>query len=263
MEFAGSNPAGGHMENGKKSLKIVVVGDGSVGKTCLLLAYSRGEIPSAYVPTVFENFSHQITYKNEEYVLHLWDTAGQEEYDRLRPLSYADSDVVLLCFAVNNRTSFENVLSKWDPEIKHYIPSAKTILVGLKVDLRDEVPDAVTEQEGQELAKKLECEKYLEASSVKRTGLAPVFETSVDCIFANQAPVSTSDPTVAALALTRSRRPRGSPRNRKRRHVSFSNYWVPGGNSSEFMGWRRKRTVNGSSPGAARTRSTSAGGFGG
>ncbi|KAL7717027.1 Ras-like GTP-binding protein RHO1 [Entamoeba marina] len=188
--YSDANPNSGKIENGKKAIKIVVVGDGSVGKTCLLLAYSRGDIPTSYVPTVFENFSHVIHYKNEDYILHLWDTAGQEEYDRLRPLSYSDSDVVLLCFAVNNRTSFENITSKWEPEIKMYIATAKTILVGLKIDLREDGKDHVSKQEGDELAKQLGCVSYLESSSVKKIGLAPVFEQSVDCIF-NKQPTSS------------------------------------------------------------------------
>ncbi|KAL7714802.1 Ras-like GTP-binding protein RHO1 [Entamoeba marina] len=189
-EFSDANPNSGKIENGKKAIKIVVVGDGSVGKTCLLLAYSKGDIPTTYVPTVFENFSHVLKYKNEEYILHLWDTAGQEEYDRLRPLSYSDSDVVLLCFAVNNRTSFENITAKWDPEIKMYIATAKTILVGLKIDLREDGKDHVTKQEGDELAKQLGCVCYLESSSVQKIGLAPVFEKSVDCVFSGQASTS-------------------------------------------------------------------------
>ena len=184
LAYTDANAGGGKIENGKKALKIVVVGDGAVGKTCLLLAFSRGEIPSTYVPTVFENFSHVMKYKNEEYILHLWDTAGQEEYDRLRPLSYSDSDVVLLCFAVNSRTSFDNISSKWEPEIKHYIDTAKTILVGLKVDLRqDGNKEHVTKAEGDDLSSKLNCVKYIEASSVAKIGLNEVFETAADCIF--------------------------------------------------------------------------------
>ncbi|BFU23495.1 Rho family GTPase [Entamoeba histolytica] len=197
LAFSDMNTGAGKIENGKKALKIVVVGDGAVGKTCLLLAFSKGEIPTAYVPTVFENFSHVMKYKNEEFILHLWDTAGQEEYDRLRPLSYADSDVVLLCFAVNNRTSFDNISTKWEPEIKHYIDTAKTVLVGLKVDLRKDGSDDVTKQEGDDLCQKLGCVAYIEASSVAKIGLNEVFEKSVDCIFSNK-PVPKASVTTQA-----------------------------------------------------------------
>jgi Ras family protein A len=67
-----------------------------------------------YVPTVFENYIthkvHPSTGKTCE--LALWDTAGQEEYDRLRPLSYPETDVLFVCFAVDSPHSLENVLDK-------------------------------------------------------------------------------------------------------------------------------------------------------
>ena len=62
--------------------------------------------------------------------LGLWDTAGQEDYDRLRPLSYPQTDVFLICFSVVSPSSFENVTSKWCPEIKHHCPDAPILLIG-------------------------------------------------------------------------------------------------------------------------------------
>lgn len=63
-----------------------------------------------YVPTVFENYIANVPLDTGKIVeLALWDTAGQEDYDRLRPLSYPETDVVLICFAINLRTSFTNV----------------------------------------------------------------------------------------------------------------------------------------------------------
>lgn len=71
--------------------------------------------------------------------LGLWDTAGQEDYDRLRPLSYPQTDVFLICYSVASPSSFENVTSKWYPEIKHHCPDAPIILVGKLPALRREV----------------------------------------------------------------------------------------------------------------------------
>ena len=65
----------------------------------------------------------------------LWDTAGQEDYDRLRPLSYPQTDAFVVCFAVISPKSLENTKSKWVPEIKHHCPGVPFILVGTKVDL--------------------------------------------------------------------------------------------------------------------------------
>ena len=92
--------------------KLVVVGDGACGKTCLLIAYSKNTFPELYIPTVFENYVHDLTVDGKNIELALWDTAGQEDYDRLRPLSYPDADVVLICFSIDKPESLENVLEK-------------------------------------------------------------------------------------------------------------------------------------------------------
>ena len=68
----------------------------------------------------------------------MWDTAGQEDYDRLRPLSYANASVFVACFNLTDRDSFQNIESKWVPELRHYLKKAPIILVGCKKDLRAE-----------------------------------------------------------------------------------------------------------------------------
>ncbi|BGO99338.1 GTP-binding protein RHO3 [Rhodotorula toruloides] len=118
--------------------KVVVVGDGACGKTSLLNVYVKGEFPELYEPTVFENHCVDIVVDGTPIELALWDTAGQEDFDRLRSLSYADSNVVLLCFSVDQPTSLENVKSKWVDEIRHYCPGVKLALVALKCDLRSD-----------------------------------------------------------------------------------------------------------------------------
>lgn len=65
-----------------------------------------------YIPTVFENYVADIQVDGKQVELALWDTAGQEDYDRLRPLSYPDTDVVLICFAIDSPDSLENVEEK-------------------------------------------------------------------------------------------------------------------------------------------------------
>lgn len=116
--------------------------------------------------------------------LGLWDTAGQEDYDRLRPLSYPQTDVFLICFSVASPSSFENVTSKWYPEIKHHCPDAPMILVGTKIDLRDdrETLTCLAEQglsplkreQGQKLANKVRAVKYMECSALTQRGLKQV-----------------------------------------------------------------------------------------
>jgi len=166
----------------------VIVGDGACGKTCLLIRFSDNSFdPDAYVPTVFENYVKDIVHANGQTVeLTLWDTAGQEDYDRLRPLSYPDSDVVLISFSVDSPDSLINVYEKWIQEVKHFCPSIPIMLVALKKDLRNdpattmrlqqrEGRGTVTTDEAQKAAKELQCDAYIECSSKTGEGVRDVF----------------------------------------------------------------------------------------
>ncbi|XP_040356398.2 ras-related C3 botulinum toxin substrate 1 [Ixodes scapularis] len=114
-----------------RPIKMVIVGDGMVGKTCLLVAFTTGAFPgNDYEPTVFDNYAGTLLCDGITTNLTLWDTAGQEDYERLRPLSYPGSDVFLLCFSISSEASFNNILTKWQPELKHHCPNTPYILIG-------------------------------------------------------------------------------------------------------------------------------------
>jgi Rho family protein len=96
---------------------VVVCGDGACGKTSLLNVFTRGFFTQVYEPTVFENYVHDMVVDEQLVEMSLWDTAGQEEFDRLRSLSYAETHVVMLCFSVDNPISLENIESKTYPVV--------------------------------------------------------------------------------------------------------------------------------------------------
>ncbi|CAG2167219.1 unnamed protein product, partial [Oppiella nova] len=134
--------------------------------------------------------------------LALWDTAGQEDYERIRPLSYPDTDVVLICFSVDSRISFANTKLKWEPEINTYLPSVPIVLVGNKSDLISEktpeintylpsVPivlvgnksdliseKTVTTDEGWKMADTINAVAYLECSAKNLFGVKKVFDVA-------------------------------------------------------------------------------------
>ncbi|CDQ81429.1 rho-related GTP-binding protein RhoG [Oncorhynchus mykiss] len=188
-----------------QSIKCVVVGDGAVGKTCLLISYTTNAFPKEYIPTVFDNYSAQVTVDSRTISLNLWDTAGQEEYDRLRTLSYPQTNVFVICFSVASPPSFENVKHKWHPEVTHHCPNTPILLVGTKKDLRndpevlkklkDQNQTTITQQQGIALARQIQAIKYLECSALNQDGIKEVFAEGVRA-FLNPQPVATKKPCV-------------------------------------------------------------------
>ncbi|KAI5867463.1 putative RHO3 protein [Durotheca rogersii] len=177
--------------------KLVLLGDGACGKTSLLNVFTRGYFPTVYEPTVFENYVHDIFVDSVHIELSLWDTAGQEEFDRLRSLSYDNTDVVVLCFSVDSKDSLENVESKWVGEIQENCPGVKLVLVALKCDLRengegdgDEEEEAgaarpegtprekkpmIDYNQGLDVARRIKAMRYLECSAMRNRGVNEAF----------------------------------------------------------------------------------------
>ena len=122
-----------------QTIKIVCIGDGSVGKTSLLSTFATNKFPNEYEPTVFDNYSCNMIYNGQTFNLQLWDTAGQEDYANVRSLSYTDTDIFLICYSCISPSSYKNITSKWMSEITSHCPSASRVLVSCKIDcLHDE-----------------------------------------------------------------------------------------------------------------------------
>jgi len=147
--------------------------------------FTRGFFTQIYEPTVFENYVQDIRVDEQVVEMSLWDTAGQEDFDRLRSLSYAETHIIMLCFSVDNPVSLENVESKWLDEILEHCPGVKLVLIALKCDLRDDraVRDRLAShglqpvqyEQGLEVARRIRASRYLECSAKHNRGVNEVF----------------------------------------------------------------------------------------
>ncbi|KDQ56199.1 hypothetical protein JAAARDRAFT_195389 [Jaapia argillacea MUCL 33604] len=164
--------------------KLVIVGDGACGKTSLLCSFALGEFPKEYQPTIFENYVAEIRLDGKPVQLALWDTAGQEEYERLRPLSYSKSHVILIAFAIDTPDSLDNVSVKWIEEVRSICGTTiPVLLVGCKSDLRPPPghPDSekyVSRAQAERMARDIGARAYKECSALKIEGVDDVFEAA-------------------------------------------------------------------------------------
>lgn len=175
--------------------------------------FTRGYFPQVYEPTVFENYVHDIFIDGQSVQLSLWDTAGQEEFDRLRALSYSDTHCIMLCFSIDSPDSLENVQLKWVGEIADHCEGVKLVLVALKCDLRNDeganpglIEDEsfnpyhqshsskrlVSYEEGLEVARKVGALRYLECSAKKNRGVNEAFSEAARCAL-NAKPKGAND----------------------------------------------------------------------
>jgi len=145
--------------------------------------------PQDYVPTVFDNYNAVVLWDGRPVNLGLWDTAGQDDFEAMRPMSYEGADIFLIFFAVDNPVSFQNVKHKWFPEITKIHKEVPRILVGTKMDIREDQErleqlmekkiKPITFKQGRKLAKELGCISYIECSAITKRGFRDVFGQTI------------------------------------------------------------------------------------
>jgi Ras-related C3 botulinum toxin substrate 1 len=109
-----------------------------VGKSFLLITYISNIFPNFYCATSIDTLTTNVEHNGQEVKLSMFDTGGHSDYDRLRPMFYKEADVVILCFSIADPASLENVKSNWYSEVRFYCPLKPVILVGCKLDLRND-----------------------------------------------------------------------------------------------------------------------------
>ncbi|KAM9491634.1 rho-related GTP-binding protein RhoU-like [Salvelinus alpinus] len=173
----------------ERKVNCVLVGDGAVGKTSLIVSYTTNGYPTEYIPTAFDNFAAMVVVDGKPVRLQLCDMAGQDELDRIRPLCYHNADVFLLCYSVVRPSSFRNATDRWAPEIRHHCPGAPMVLVGTQLDLREDVQVLVQlarnqerpvgTEEAQQLAKDIGAVSFVECSGLTQKNLKEVFDQAI------------------------------------------------------------------------------------
>jgi Ras-related C3 botulinum toxin substrate 1 len=164
----------------------------------MLISYTTNAGALEYTPGVgFDSdYSANITVDGKSIHLELFDTAGQEEYDRSRPLVYPQTHVFVLCFSITSPPSFENISAKWYPEVSHHCPGTPIVLVGTKLDLRYD-SEALEElqqrllspiefEHGKAKAREIGAFKYCEYSALTQRGLKEMFDDVVRAVYSNQ-----------------------------------------------------------------------------
>eukprot|EP01104_Vermistella_antarctica_P000503 TRINITY_DN10664_c0_g1_i1.p1 TRINITY_DN10664_c0_g1~~TRINITY_DN10664_c0_g1_i1.p1 ORF type:complete len:287 (+),score=107.73 TRINITY_DN10664_c0_g1_i1:322-1182(+) len=168
-----------------RAIKCGIIGDGTVGKTTLLVSYTVQAFLDDYVPTLFDNFSAIENVDGQLVNMILWDTAGQEDYTHLRTTCYQNTDIFLLCFSTVHLDSFDNLKHKWLVELKANAPETPYILVGTKTDLRDIAAadqEIIDTKKGNKRAKELKALNYVECSAKNIESVNNVFREAIRVI---------------------------------------------------------------------------------
>ena len=182
----------------ERKVKCVFLGDNGIGKTCLLLqlCYSSNTLSRKQVESFTSAYIANIDVNGKIYQLQLWDTESQEDKDATRQENYPETDVFCLCYSIADVESFRSVERRWCKEVRQFAPRVPIVLIGTKLDLRDEFKKRgkgddgqrpagmVTQKEAKKMARKIGALKYIECSALKQRGYIEVLNEAVRAVIA-------------------------------------------------------------------------------
>jgi small GTP-binding protein len=168
---------------------VAVLGAGGVGKTCLILRFTRDTWDSDYIPTIQDYFEKSVTQDGKEYKLKIIDTAGQDEMQAITDIGIKDAQACIIVYSVTSPVSF-NEAEKYRNKVIQFSATgqARIVLAGNKCDLPDRT---VTKSAGEDLAKKWGCE-FFETSAKENLNIVDLFQASLRTI----VPPETGGPPV-------------------------------------------------------------------
>ena len=162
------------------SVKFIIVGDSSVGKSNILLRFSHNTFDPGHQATLGIEFANKhLIYNNTDYLIQIWDTAGQENFRSITRSYYKASAVAMVVYDITKEESFEHIQS-WIKDCKELAPrTVLLVLIGNKTDLEDQ--RQITKERGEKLAKENNM-IFLETSALNGNGIKEAFQKSIEAI---------------------------------------------------------------------------------
>ena len=162
-----------------ENFKILLLGESSVGKTCILLKYVEGTFRQNIFSTIGVDFMEKIIdYGDTKAHLQIWDTSGQEKYKSIGLNFLRNADGVILVFDLTQKDTFEQ-MKQWLNDVNEICDDVKIIILGNKSDLKDE--RKVEEESAKNFAEKLNY-KYFETSAKEGTNIENAFKAMADLL---------------------------------------------------------------------------------
>jgi len=151
------------------------------------MSYAQDTFPTEYTPTVFDNYNCTMVLNDKINVsLGLWDTAGQDDFEQMRPLAYPGTHVFLICFSLASSISLSNVRHKWIKEVRSFSTDVPVVLCGTKLDLFEDeafkkqledkgVDSCVDEEEVKKVAAEIGASACIKCSGKTQKNMSEVF----------------------------------------------------------------------------------------